>query len=105
MSKPEQPFCVWFICAEAEALLDIPTAHQHWQDMMVVRATCEEQALAVASGLLKARTAAPATITRVMSESALTDALTTLRRVKQGELRPASLRDRDLEAWRVRFLE
>lgn len=104
-SRPTQHYCVWFICASANYLEDLPMESASSQDCIVVRATGETDATYVAHKLIRARYGPDFTITRVMGGPELKRIAYVLSEVDAGRIAPASEADEDLETWRLRYLE
>jgi len=105
-SAPERLYCIWYVTAiEGEQLDDIKSEHQLHQDMMVVDASSDLDALHKAEELLKARCEFEFVITKVANREELERVLSTaLGRVERGEVPPASLADADHHVWAERYV-
>lgn len=105
-APPEtQHYCVWFASgADPEQLLHIPDTIQLQQDLLVIEACNEHDALEKAAELLRDKCDFDSFITRVFDRAELLRMLEVLDRVDAGKLPPATDLDLDHYVWVERYL-
>ena len=100
-----RPFCVWFASgADPDQLHNTADCIQLQQDMLVVEATNDHDALVKAAGLLRDKCEFDSFITRVFDRTELLRMLEVLDRVDAGKLPPATDLDLDHHVWVERYL-
>jgi len=102
---PTSHFCVWFVSGTTPGQLrDRKRLLQIQQDMLVVEARNDHDALEKAAELLRLRCEFPAFVTLVMDRAQLLRSLAVLDLVDAGKLAPATCSDESHMEWAERFL-
>lgn len=103
--SPLRPHVVWFASgADPDQLLNTVDCIQLYQDMVVVLAANDQDALVRASDLMRKKCPFEAFVTRVFDRCELLRMLEVLDRVDAGKLPPATDMDLDSDVWVERYL-